>query len=540
MGWHDPSACLVDADGVVHALIEEERIVRDKHAKGHFPTSAAAQCLRIAGITAADIDVLAIGWDLPRHSCRQDLARLDPPVLGRPWLFGDTRDVLARVLGEDLDPRRHPELVFVPHHDAHAYSSFYASGYDSAAVVVADGYGDEESISIYEARAGRRLIRRERWPIPSSLGHMYDAVSEIIGLDYLDAGKTMGLAAHGRARGLEPWPIFEMRPDGFAPPFDLPSGTPDRQIILAWWDHFRGLGFRRRECDSEQLDQFDDAVRLAWSGQASLEQVWLWLANRARQMAGSHNLCLSGGVALNCSANGLVPAPVYVPPVPHDAGVALGAAWSIAPPQPSGHRFVPYQGRTISDTEVDAALELREFQVSTFEPDRIAKRLIDGQIGALVTGRAETGPRALCHRSLLAAPYDPAAQDRLNKAKGRELWRPLSPVGVPECEGVYWESEPNLHLYMVGAAKVPESAQAKIPSAVHVDGTARPQIVADPAEPVRAILDQLQSNGMPPVLINTSFNTRAEPIVDTAEQALASAKAIGLDFLVLNDRVVDF
>jgi carbamoyltransferase len=207
LGWHDPAACLVDDDGTVHALIEEERITRDKHALHSYPRNAAQACLDIAGITPADVDVVALGWDLPRHATRTDLDRLTP-LPGRPWQFGDSRDFLTAALGWDLDPTRHPDLVCVPHHYAHACASFYASGYPEAAVVVTDGYGDDESTSIYHARHGRQLVRKDRWPIPMSVGHMYNAVSEFIGLKWLEAGKTMGLAAYGRARTLEPWPIF--------------------------------------------------------------------------------------------------------------------------------------------------------------------------------------------------------------------------------------------------------------------------------------------------------------------------------------------
>lgn len=539
LGWHDPAACLVDGDGVVHALIEEERITRRKHGLHAYPRSAAQACLDLAGLTPSDIDMVALGWDLPRHAARADLGRLDPPIPGRPWRFGDNRTFLTAVLGWDLDPVRHPELVCIPHHYAHACSSFYASGYGQAAVVVVDGYGDEESVSIYDARHGHPLIRRDRWPIPSSLGHMYNAVSELIGLHFLEAGKTMGLAAYGRARCVEPWPIFDLTGDSFTPPFTLSADTPDRQIILAWWDHFRHLGYHRQQSTSDELDGNEHAVRLAWSAQASLQQVCAWLSERARRATGHDALCLSGGVALNCSSNGLLPQPVYVPPVPHDAGVALGAAWAVAPPRTPGQPLDPYLGRAISASEVDQALSWHGLSARPFSADEVGERLLAGQMGALVTGRAEVGPRALCHRSIIASPHDPLTRDRLNLAKGRELWRPLSPVGLSTGEGVYWTANATLHRYMVGASQVTDRGHKEIPAAVHVDGTARPQIITDRAEPLWAVLDHLHGASAPPVLINTSFNVRGEPIVDTAEGALRSASAIGLDFLVLNDRLID-
>lgn len=538
LGWHDPAACLIDGDGVVHALIEEERISRTKHGLRSYPRAAAQSCLDMAGITPADVDVVALGWDLPRHAVRTDLRRLDPPVLGRTWRFGDDRAFLSTALGWDLDRVRHPDLVCVPHHYAHAASAFYASGYQEAAVVVADGYGDDESASIYHARYGRPLIRRDRWPIPSSLGHMYNAVSEIIGLNVLEAGKTMGLAAYGRARSLGTWPIFDLADGTFAPPFTLPVDTPDRQIILAWWDHFRSLGYRRRRTPAYQLDRDEDAVRLAWSAQTSLQQVFALLAERARSVTGQNALCLSGGVALNCSSNGLLPPPVYVPPVPHDAGVALGAAWALVPPRTPGPVLDPYLGRTVAASDIDRALSRHGLAARPFVPDEVAERLLAGELGAVVTGRAEVGPRALCHRSIIASPHDELMRDRLNLAKGRELWRPLSPVGLPEAEDTYWRADPTLHRYMLGAAQVTDRGHKDMPAAIHIDGTARPQIITDPEEPVYAVLDRLRRAGAPPVLINTSFNTRGEPIVDSADGAIHSARAIGLDFLLLGDRLV--
>jgi carbamoyltransferase len=539
LGWHDPAACLVDGDGVVHALIEEERITRVKHGLNSYPRNAARACLDLVGITPADVDVVALGWDLPRHAGRPDLGRLDPPVPMRPWQFGDSREFLAAALGWDLDPVRHPELVFVPHHHAHASSAFYASGYPEAAVVVLDGYGDDESASIYDARYGQPLIRRDRWPIPTSLGHMYNAVSELIGLNFLEAGKTMGLAAYGRARAMQPWPIFDLTGDAFSPPFDLPPNTPDRQIILAWWDHFRAVGYRRTPCGPDELDRNDNAVRLAWSAQASLQRVCAMLADRARAVTGHASLCLAGGVALNCSSNGLLPQPVYVPPVPHDAGVSLGAAWTVCPPRAPGQPLDAYLGRAVTPAEIDGALSRHDLPARPFAPDEVGDRLLAGQSGAIVTGRAEVGPRALCHRSIIASPTDPDMRERLNLAKGRELWRPLSPVGMADCSPGYWDANPTLQRYMLGASQVTERAHRETPAAVHVDATARPQIVTDRTEPIWAVLDHLRGAGAPPVLINTSFNKRGEPIVDTAEGAVRSARDIGLDFLVLGDRLVD-
>ena len=403
-------------------------------------------------------------------------------------------------------------------------------------MLVIDGYGDAESVSIYDAAVGRSLVRRARWPIPHSLGHMFGAVSELIGLSMLEAGKTMGLAAYGRASGEAPWPMLAVTGEDFHPPFALATDASDQEITVGWLEHARSLGYKRRVApDVAQLDADAPAVQLAWSAQAALQEATGMLAARARAMTGHAALCLSGGVALNCSANGLLPEPVYVPPVPHDAGVALGAAWHIAPPRVPGHALDPYLGRAIPAAAIDAALARHGLTAFPSSPDAVAERLLDGQIGAVVTGRAEVGPRALGHRSILAFPHEVGMRDRLNRAKGRELWRPLSPVALPTAAGTYWEPS-SLHQYMVGAAQVTARARRDIPAAVHVDGTARPQTIAAADEPVAAILQHMAAAGAAPVLINTSFNRRGEPIVDTP--AVDAAHAIGLDFLVLGDRFV--
>ncbi|GGK97243.1 carbamoyltransferase [Sphaerisporangium melleum] len=537
MGWHDVAACLVDGDGVVHAMVEQERAGRAKHGLREHPARAAQACLDIAGITPADVDVVAVGWDMPRHATRTDFA-LDPPVPGRAWRFGDSRDLLTNGLGWRVDALRHPEVVFVQHHLAHACASFYASGHAEAAVLVVDGNGDDESISIYDARHGRMLVRRERWPLPHSLGYMYDAVSTILGMTFLEAGKTMGLAAYGKARGVEPWPIFDVRAGGFDPPFDLPPYALHRQVIDAWWAHFARLGFRPPRGGSFGLDAEPDAVRLAWSAQASLQEVMALLARRARDLTGHDALCLSGGVALNCSANGLLPPPVYVPPVPHDAGVSLGAAWAVVPPPRPRAPLSPYLGRRLPAREIDRALGRHGLAAVDATPGGIARRLLEGRIGAVVTGRAEVGPRALCHRSIIAAATDEHMRDRVNSAKGREPWRPLGPVGLPESEGRHWEAS-TLHRYMVGASLMTDLGAKEVPAAVHVDGTARPQVINREDGVMWDVLERFKAEGAPPVAINTSFNQRGEPIVDDAEGALRSARAIGLDFVVLEDRLAD-
>jgi carbamoyltransferase len=281
------------------------------------------------------------------------------------------------------------------------------------------------------------------------------------------------------------------------------------------------------------------SVRIAHTAQATIEDIILRLADHARGSTGIGNLCIAGGVGLNCSANGMIGPPVYVPPVSYDAGVAVGAAWLVAPPKAPGPPLDPFLGHAIGSS--DAADEARAagLTVRDLDAEDVIARLLTGQVGALAWGRAEIGARALGHRSIIALPDDAGVADHVNTIKSRELWRPLAPVGLAHAEGDLWAEHPLLHKYMLGAVEVTPRGEELIPATVHVDGTARAQIVdeSDPG-PLADILRGIEAAGHPPVLMNTSFNGRSEPIVNTATDALKTFRDVGLDFLVVGDLLV--
>ena len=503
-------------------MAEEERFTRVKHAVRSYPKHAARFCLDFAGIEPEDLDVIAIGWDLPRLY----------PRYGGDWGFSSPAEFIARALDWRFPGRSGPELVCVPHHRAHALSAFYASGFDEAAILVNDGNGEDEAISIYEAGFGRPIVRREDWPRSHSLGFMYDAACRAIGLTFLEAGKTMGLAAYGKAR--EPWQLMEGEGADFHPPFALGPEADYLDIIPAWEERLKRHGSIPVETASADLDKDELAVQIAWSAQAAIESIVPALVEHARARTGIGAVCLAGGVALNCSTNGLLEDPLYVPPVSADAGGALGAAWDVAPPPAPLAPLDPYLGlpaetpSSLSDVWAPAELE----------PAAVVDRLLQDKIGAVAWGRAEIGPRALGHRSLIALPRETAMRDRLNTLKGRELWRPLAPIGTDQAAEHCWRGPRELQRYMLGAASVTPGGEARIAATVHVDGTARAQI-ADGAGFVTEVLAELGGRGADPVLINTSFNTRGEPIVNSAEDAARSAEALGVDFLVAGDALFD-
>ncbi|MDP1847514.1 MAG: carbamoyltransferase C-terminal domain-containing protein [Solirubrobacteraceae bacterium] len=527
-GWHDPAACLVAVDGTLLAFCEEERLSRAKHAESSGPLLAVAHCLEQAGATHHDVDLVAVGWDVP----------LAAPLYGLQWHLDDTPAWLKRYLGLHCSLRHMPEVRFVGHHLAHATIAFQASDFEDAAVLVIDGNGDDESISIYRARRGGPLVRKHVWPRSHSLGYMYDAACRFVGFGPLQAGKLMGLSAYGRAAGIEPW---ELLPGGQpAAPDDVDDGDGFNRYLHAWTARLERLSGDRRVArarDELQLDPL--AVQVAVSAQEAVERTVIELAALARELAGSENLCLAGGVALNCKANGLLSGPVFAPPVPHDAGTALGAAWHVAPPRAchSDGRISAFLGPGSGGAaRCNGALDGLHREPLSLE--RVCAALSAGRIGAIVDGPGEVGPRALGHRSIVADPGGPQMHRRLNAIKGREPWRPFGAAALRPRAAALWQPRPRLSDYMLAGTPVSDAGREHLPAAVHVDGTTRPQeLDPDCADILPALLREWggRAGG---ALVNTSFNGRGEPIVSSVADAAGAFRRLGLDFLVLDDELV--
>ncbi len=522
LGFHDAAACLVNEHGEIAGFVEEERLTRSKHAIRQRPVNAAKFCIDQAGIDPREIDVVAIGWDVPYASREWKNIR---------WRFEEIPRWLNQSLGWNRTWKDLPDLVFVPHHLAHATTSFHASGWDKAAALVVDGSGEVESTSIFSCASGARLLRKRVWPRSHSLGWLYDSVSQFLGFGFLEAGKTMGLAAYGRARNLEPWPLMTEDDDGLRPPFPIPDRYHYAKIVGCWAEVLERLANGRSVTAAPRdVDRDETAVLAAWSVQATVETRFRRLVDLARELTGEQRVCLSGGVALNCAANGLLDEPIYAPPIPHDAGIALGAAWHVAPPR-SSQTLDPFLGPDVS-ADMPGADDRDGLIVAPVDIDRICEALDAGRIGAVAEGRAEVGPRALCRRSIIASPADPAMKDRVNAIKDREPWRPFGPVGLRGRSSALWEEREHLTRYMIGGVQVSEEGHAAIPAAIHVDGTARPQVLEDDAD--GTVADVLRRRGDNGALINTSFNLRGQPIVNSGRDALDAFRAMDLDFMVLD------
>jgi carbamoyltransferase len=523
-GWHDAAACLVDDDGTLLAFCEEERLSRDKHAERSGPLLAVRYCLERSGAALGDVDLVAVGWDVSRTA----------PLYGHDWTLEGTPAWLERYLGWRCSALDMPEVRFVGHHLAHATIAFHASDFDRAAVLVVDGNGDDESISIYRADRERGLVRRRVWPRSHSLGYLYDAACRYAGFGPLQAGKLMGLSAYGRAAAVEPWDLL---PGGEpAAPGGVDEGDGFNRYIHAWTARLDELSDGLHPARGRQELHLDElTVQVAVSAQEAVERAVLRLAMTARELAGTDNLCLAGGVALNCKANGLLGGPVFAPPAPHDAGTALGAAWHVAPPRRAVGRMSAFLGPA-PGTVADGALDGLHREPLSLE--RVCEALESGCCGALVRGAGEIGPRALGHRSIVADPSDPAMHRRLNDIKGRERWRPFGAAALSSRAGALWEPRPRLSDYMLAGTPVSDVARERLPAAVHVDGTTRPQELDPACDDLLAGLLTQWGDRAGGALINTSFNGPGEPIVSSRGDAIAAFRQLGLDFLVIDDEVV--
>ena len=233
---------------------------------------------------------------------------------------------------------------------------------------------------------------------------MYQAACEAIGLTFLEAGKTMGLAAFGKARSVEPVQLMEGDGVEFRPPFDLGPDADYPDILPAWKERFHQFGTIPVTTPSATLDKDELAVRIAWSAQATVERIVPALVDHARKITGLDAVCLAGGVAMNCSTNGLLREPVYVPPVSADAGGALGSAWTVAPPRAALAPLSPFLG-----VEIETPISVPDgWNTEPLETSAVVDRLLRDQVGAIAWGRAEVGARALGHRSIIALPNEVA------------------------------------------------------------------------------------------------------------------------------------
>lgn len=535
---HDAAAALV-VDGEIVAACEEERFTRQKRATRQPAEHSIQACLDAGSLVLADLACVAVGWDpaLAPHDHRLTTS-LDA-------VLGTNR--LANV--------RIPPVVHVEHHVAHAALAYYTSGFDDAAVLVVDGQGEAVSSTIYVAREG--VIKElQRFPITDSLGFFFAAVTRYLGFPPGSAGKTMGLAASGSVT--YNFPEIALASDGY----EVRMRGQTKPERMAGWMDLLGSKFGPPRGRPFRMDPSTGLLRsgaalapylrdAAASAQAALERAMLHLARIALERAGSSNLVLSGGVALNCSSNGrlrraLPGVGLFVHGAAHDGGTALGAALAVAHGGDAPH--VPRRERSLflgPALSTSAALDqARRLGVTIREPpegagDRAARLLLGGQVGGWFRGRAEYGPRALGGRSIVARADDRGVARRVNAIKGRETWRPLAPAMTTGLVDEL-DFDRNGLDFMIEARWLPSDLPAPdLAGIVHVDGSVRPLLVETEDHPFTPLLAGLQGQAGMRAVVNTSFNLDHEPMVNSPLDALRTFLSSDLDFLVLGDTVLE-
>jgi carbamoyltransferase len=584
--YHDSAAALVQ-DGRIAAAVQEERFSRKKH-DARFPLHAVKLCLEQAGLRFSELDEVVF-YDKPLikferlletylsyapKGFRSFLAAM--PVWLKEKLFLKTvlKKALAELGGCTLEEL--PPLLFAEHHQSHAASAFFPSPYQEAAVLCMDGVGEWATTSVWHGK-GNRLEALWEIDFPHSLGLLYSAFTYYTGFR-VNSGeyKLMGLAPYGEPKytGLILDHLLDLKADG------------SFRLDMSYFNYATGLTMTNRKFDAlfgapprkPETPIAQREMDIARSIQAVTEEVVLRLARSIHEETGLEQLCLAGGVALNCVANGrlLREGPfkdIWIQPAAGDAGGALGAAlasWyqrhdnSRRAPEGRDHMQGSYLGPRFSDEAVRGYLDsvgarYRRLKDGEMEAE-LAKLLADENVLGWFRGRMEFGPRALGGRSILGDPRSPKMQSVMNlKIKYRESFRPFAPVVLAERVSEFFEhqgdspymlivapvrealrtpmTEEQERLFGIDKLNVPRSS---LPAITHVDYSARLQTVHDDTNPkFAALLREFDRLTGCPVLVNTSFNVRGEPIVGSPEDAYRCFMRTEMDYLVVENYLLD-
>ncbi|HEX6074345.1 MAG TPA: carbamoyltransferase [Micromonosporaceae bacterium] len=581
--YHDSAAALV-ADGVPVAAAQEERFSRRRHDSA-FPAQAVQYCLREAGVGLGDVAAVAYYED-PRLKFQRVLTSFVASAPGGfpafeavlpSWLSWKRRtaDVVRRELAA-LDMGPVPEVICRRHHESHAASAFLPSPYPSAAVLCIDGVGEWATTTLWHGR-DNTVEPLAELRFPHSLGLLYSAFTYFCGFK-VDSGeyKVMGLAPYGQPRyaPLIREKLIDVKPDG------------SFRLDLRYFEFLRGRvmtgrGFEelfdgpRRHPESPVTEREFD---LASSVQQVTEEVVSGLARTVRERTGERYLCLAGGVALNCVANGKVIDEgvfdeVWIQPAAGDAGGSLGAALMVAAERGSPVRAHVGTGRDAMsgsllgpgyrDDEIRRYLDGLGVPYTELDPDtlveRVAAELATGRIVGWFQGRMEFGPRALGSRSILGDPRDAAMQSTMNlKIKFRESFRPFAPSVLAENAKDYFELKQDSPYMLVVCQVAPAQRVASstpagvtgldllrvqrstVPAVTHVDLSARVQTVSEHVNPLyHRLLTAFKERTGCAVLVNTSFNVRGEPIVQAPADAYACFMRTNIDLLALGNFLLE-
>ena len=550
--YHDAAAALIQ-DGRIVAAAEEERFTRKKHDPG-FPVQAINYCLKEAGLSAEELDYVGfyekpmLKFERAMHTSRATF----------PQAYEAFQERVPKLLHEELQFedlfREHfkteAEILYLDHHLSHAASAFLVSPFEEAAVLTVDGVGEWATTCLgYGKGTDVELFQEVRYP--HSLGLLYSAITSFLGFKVNnDEYKVMGLASYGKPTMVEEIrKLLTVHEDG-SYAFDLDYFAHHYSTERPYSSKLIELLGEPRTPESTVEDRHRD---IASSVQAVIEEVLLKIFEGLRKRTGSKNICLAGGVALNGVANWRVFQQsgfedIYIQPASSDSGGALGAAAFIyhtllgnPRTQPMDHAlFGPdFSNEEIEKTLQDAGAKYQRLN----EPELVketARLIHEGAIVGWFQGRMEYGPRALGCRSILANPCDPTMKDTLNaRVKFREEFRPFAPAVTEENVSDYFEIDRPAP-FMLLVPQVKEGKGDAIPAVTHVDNSARVQTVSAKVNPrFHSLISAFGEISGVPIIINTSFNVRGEPIVCTPRDAYNCFSHTDIDFLVMSDFLVE-
>jgi carbamoyltransferase len=557
---HDTAAALM-INGEVVAACEQERYTRDKHSR-LFPIDAVKDCLSIAGISINDVDMIAVTW-LPKLQIREFYLRYaltndkrlsflmnDLPTIQN--LF-DIKNIISKKLNYN------GRIECLNHHLCHLASTYYSSGFDDTLVVSYDGFGEIDTMAIGIGVNGKISVKENGNKYPHSLGLLYAAVTHYLGWKYCyDEGVVMGLASFGDPNAIIPGKdksylqVFEKTleiKDDFIFELNLPDYMNffDARDVWIGNKFIEYFGPKRNKNNEITPHHMNIAAGL----QRRIEDVVIFQLKAAKKKYRKNKLCISGGVGLNCTMNGKISSlkifdEIFVVPPSGDEGTTIGACYM-------GHKLLGheistkkrhdfYLGSRFDNKEIlDTILD---YNLNYYKSDNIykdtAERLASGKIVAWFQGGAEFGPRALGNRSILTKPYPAEMKDYLNKrVKFREPFRPYAPAVLKEYANDYFNIEQESP-HMLIAVQAKDSKKEKIAATVHFDGSSRVQTVGKENNlHFWKLLNAFYDKTKIPVILNTSFNVKGQPIVNKPKEAIETFLNTNIDSLVIGDIIID-
>ena len=551
--YHDSAAVLLK-DGEIVFAAQEERYTRKKHDEA-FPKHAIEHALKHAGITVADLDAVAF-YEKPMLKFFDRILQTTMKVWPRGFIqyhmalqeWMPKKLWIPQIIKKELGNKG--KIFYPAHHESHAASAYFCSGFPDAAVITADGVGEWATTTIGHGQGGNlKLLREIRYP--HSLGLLYSAITYYLGFKVNSAEyKVMGLAPYGEPKYVKQMQeLIDLKPDGsFA--LNMKYFTYEYGLRMTGRNIETLFGQPTRTPESP-LEQFHKDI--ARSLQEITDEAMLNLARAAKELTGSKYLCLAGGVALNCVSNGKILRAgifedMFIQPASGDAGGALGAALMVWHKEMKGERLPrmehAYLGNAYSQTEIEQFLNKEKIpfdKVSLHDVPQYVAKLLEGEnVIGWFQGRMEFGPRSLGNRSIIADARNPENWKKVNlKIKFRESFRPFAPTILEERTKDYFNLDcPSPFMLLVADTK--EKQRAEIPAVTHVDGSARIQTINREQNPLYYdLLKAFETQTGCPVIINTSFNVRGEPIVESPKDALNCFLHTHMDYLVLGQCVID-